>query len=124
MGLTAPQRVAGYHFRAAQLVRITHELPPAARCSPFIREYRHDCPSRGGVSWPLRLKEKTQASPGYLVCQHCTRLIDPGMPPEDCPDCAAAVMVEPGLFSYTWLEGSCTCGLAVRSGTGRLAVHD
>jgi hypothetical protein len=124
VSLTAHQKVAGMHFRGSMLAHITHELPPAgAKCTPYLREYRHDCASRGGVSWPLRLKEVTRDSPGYLVCKHCSRIIDPGMPPEDCPECAESVLVDAGLFSYTWLEGSCRCGLTVRSGTGRFVVR-
>jgi len=123
VSLTAVQKVAGNHFRASQLIRITHELPPAdAKCTPFIREYRHDCSSRGGVSWPLRLKEKTELSPEYRVCA-CSQ-VGPFSPDFPHMDCGANKQVTPeGFFAYTWLEGACTCGLEVRSGTGRLEIR-
>ena len=124
MSLTADQRMAGHHFRTSQFARLVHGLPPvAAKCSPFIREYRHDCPSRGGVSWPLQLKEKTELSPEYWVC-YCSEIA----PLEEYvfphKDCQGGREVTPaGFFSYAWLEGHCKCGLTVRSGTGRLEIR-
>lgn len=97
MPLTDAEKAAGRDFREAMTYRLVHGLPEAAPCDPHIREYRHDCPARGGVSWPLRLKEHVRESPGY----------------EDVPA---------GRFTFTWVDGRCTCGLVVRSRTGRLAV--
>lgn len=91
MSLTAEQKAAGRSFRDAHQAALD-KLPPAARCSPYIREYRHDCASRGGVSWPLRLKERE-------------------------------VVSEDGPFAFCWVEGTCTCGLTVRSPKGRFVVR-
>lgn len=97
--LTEAEKQAGREFREDMAAKLAKSLHTTAPCSPYIREYRHDCTARGGVSWPLRLKEHVIASPEY--------------------DGVAA-----GRFTWTWLAGHCRCGLAVRSITGRLAVRD
>jgi len=116
--------MAGHHFRLVQFARLEQELPPAtAKCSPFIREYRHDCASRGGVSWPLQLKEHTELSPEYWAC-YCSEIapfVEYVFPHKDCQGGRQATPA--GFFSYSWLEGSCKCGLTVRSGVGRLEVR-
>lgn len=95
MALTAPEKAAARAF----LARLGQDLAaagPAAPCSPYIREYRHSCPARGGASVCLRLREEYRDSPAR-----------PG---------AAA-----GAFAAFWREGECpACGLAVRSTLSRL----
>ncbi len=89
--LSEPEKQAGKAFRENCQARLD-TAHPASPCDPHIREYRHDCAARGGVSWPLRLKEHVEASPD-------------------------------GLFTFTWTDGHCRCGLAVRSSSGRFQVN-
>ncbi len=102
--------------------RLVHGLPEAAPCDPHIREYRHDCPARGGVSWPLRLKEHVRESPDYHACD-CGAVCTPAAAHlVECDTCGPVPIVPAGRFTFTWVDGQCGCGLVVRSRTGRLAV--
>lgn len=107
MSLTVAEKAAGRAFRDEWLGKLA-AMPPAARCSSFIREYRHACDRNNGASVAVRMKEHYELSPMAFV----------GNPPSDP---APGVFVPEGLFAFIWLDGNCACGLTVRS-NGRLVL--
>lgn len=122
MSLTAAQKTAGRAFREAQLARLA-ALPAAARCSGFIREYRHSCIRASGVSVAIRMREHSEPSPAYGITAGGEAVVIPD-------EIAGHFAVAPGvlgesvpaaLFAFTWLDGKCTCGLTVRS-AGRVVL--
>lgn len=125
MPLTELEKRAGKVFRALAQGKLTSSFADGAEfapCDPHIREYRHDCAARGGVSWPLRLKEHTEDSPEYWVC-YCSVVAPHGdtFPHDDCQ--GGKPVARAGLFSFTWTDGHCKCGLTVRSSSGRFQVN-
>lgn len=121
MPLSPAEKTAGKLFRDAQQARLD-VMPEAAPCAPFIREYRHDCPKNGGASTVLRLHERYEESPEYWVCYCSTvaEFVRYVFPHEDCQ--GGKPITPPGFFGFIWLEGTCRCGLSVRSGRGRLVL--
>jgi hypothetical protein len=107
VSLTADEKAAGRAFRDERLADLA-ALPPAARCSSFIREYRHSCPRSNGVSVAVRMKEHYELSPSVFIGNPRS---EPG----------PGVFLPAGLFAFIWLDGTCTCGLTVRS-SGRIVL--
>lgn len=119
MALTRTERAAGRAFLSGWRAELASR-PPAAPCSPYVREARHDCPARGGVSVPVHLREQYQASGEYFAVTdpHCAV---EAFPPEQAPGGVAGVTVPGGKFAVFWKEGACpACRLAFRSSLSRL----
>jgi hypothetical protein len=88
----------------------------------FIREYRHACAKRDGVSVAIQLREHYETSPQYWVC-YCSVVAEfvPGSFPHR--DCQGGKVITPdGFFAFIWLDGRCPhCRQRVRS-QGRLVL--
>jgi len=116
MALTKLEKAAGRAFRESWAARLAAKSA-AAPCMEFIREYRHACPKRDGVSVAIALREHYETSPKYWVC-YCSTVLEH---PHD--DCQGGKEVTPaGFFAFIWLDGRCPhCRQRVRS-EGRLVL--
>lgn len=94
--LNRTEKAAGKAFRDACAARLAALPGGTALASPYITWFRHDC--TGGTSWAMKLRQHYWLSPQY-----------PGVPA--------------GLLAVIFRFGECPrCGLAARSGTGRLVI--
>lgn len=111
--LTAAEKEAGRVFRADWQSRLALQ-PPAARCSGFIREYRHACPKQHGASSAIRMREHSTLSPAYLVRREGGMWL--AWPALEAPEEGlTSICVPAGVFAFLWLDGKCACGFRVRS---------
>lgn len=123
-GLTALERQAGRRFRAeCNSKYLLHPSQrPDAYCTPFIRNYRHECPARGGASTALALHEQYELSPEYDVAPGPDGDVFTKVP-EGAERLDWDVRVRAGLFAFIWKQGECpACHLTVRSRTGRVVL--
>lgn len=99
MALTGEEKVAGRRFRVtaqAVLAELSAANPPTYPVPVVLGVLRHACPSRGGISTALVLREVYIPSPAY----------DANVPA--------------GRFAWIYREGRCAgCGQTARS-EGRL----
>ena len=126
MSLTPAERRAGRLFRDAQaavLATLNETEPPGILVTSVLHYVRHNCPSRGGVSTALELKEHYELNPEYWVC-YCS-VVEPFVPyvfpHRDCD--GGKPVTEPGRFGYIWKQGRCpACQLTARSRDGRFVI--
>jgi hypothetical protein len=121
--LDRKEKLAGRWFKArmdAWLERLNAEDPPNFTVPEVLRNPRHDCVHRGGVSTSFRMAEVCVLSPEIWVC-YCGAsglLIPESFPHRDCD---GGVMAAPeGRFGFLYSEGRCRCGIHGRSPLGRI----
>jgi hypothetical protein len=120
--LDRAEKLAGRWFKAqmdAYLDRLNAEDPPNFVVPEVLRNPRHDCAHRGGVSTSFKMAEIYVTSPEIWIC-YCSAagLMGPDFPHDDCQ--GGVVAAPEARFGFLYSEGRCRCGIHGRSPSGRI----